>query len=443
LKPGQELFSEDPYIIEMRKAQATQRQRNRTFGQEVGMQDEASRTALQGFAPGSYVRVVLHSIPCEFSKYFEPRFPLILGGLLPGEERLGLLSARVKKHRWHKRVLKSSDPLVFSIGWRRFQSMPLYFTKDPNLRLRHIKYTPEHMHCNMTFYGPLTPPNTGVLCYQSETRKTFRLSATGVILELDASVKIVKKLKLIGQPYKVFKNTAFIKDMFSSALEVAKFEGASIRTVSGIRGQIKRASKSDDGSYRATFEDKLLRSDLVFLKAWVPLPLPTLYNPVSSLLVPHGKGWVRMRTTGETRAALGVKPPLNKDSLYKQIERTPRRFNKLFIPKALQAALPYKSKPKQDQKLSKNRLEAKRASAVVSEPEERRATSLMQQIHTMYKEKEQKRKKVASMKRAEHEKKRKREEGAAEEATKRIRKKRYIKKGLAEKRKAKGSNQSN
>jgi ribosome biogenesis protein BMS1 len=36
----------------------------------------------------------------------------------------------------------------------------------------------------------------------------------------------MKKLKLIGEPMKVHRNTAFVKGMFNSAIEVAKFEGA-------------------------------------------------------------------------------------------------------------------------------------------------------------------------------------------------------------------------
>lgn len=51
----------------------------------------------------------------------------------------------------------------------------------------------------------------------------------------------MKKVKLIGEPFKILKNTSFIKGMFNSSIEVASYIGAQIRTVSGIRGQIKKA----------------------------------------------------------------------------------------------------------------------------------------------------------------------------------------------------------
>jgi len=85
------------------------------------------------------------------------------------------------------------------------------------------------------------------------------------MLDIDRSVKIVKKLKLTGVPYKIFKNTAFVRDMFSSALEVAKFEGANIRTVSDIKGQVKKALPKPDGVFRATFEDEVLMGGMGFL----------------------------------------------------------------------------------------------------------------------------------------------------------------------------------
>ncbi|CAO1614615.1 unnamed protein product [Jaminaea pallidilutea] len=412
--------------------------------------DDATRQAIEGFRPGSYLRIEFSAVPCELVEHFDPRYPLLVGGLLSSEETYGFVQARIKRHRWHHKVLKTNDPLIFSVGWRRFQSIPIY-SLDDGTRNRMLKYTPEHMHCLATFWAPSARPNTGFCAFNtlSSSVPSFRISATGTILDVDTGSgahKIVKKLKLTGYPAKVFKNTAFVKEMFTSSLEVAKFEGANIKTVSGIRGQVKKALAKPEGWYRATFEDKVLMSDIIFLRAWYSIHPRRYYNAVTSLLSPvdensssGDRAWQGMRLTGKVRYDEGIKTPRPVDSIYKPItaEERPeqRKFNRLHIPRKLQADLPYASKPKQLKKQGKETYTQKRA--VVMEKPERDAMTLLQQMQAVQKAKVAKRAAKQQEKRVERTKVLSQKEEEKQKKRKDERKEHFRKEGLKEAKRAK------
>ena len=145
---------------------------------------------------------------------------------------------------------------------------------------------------------------------------------------MNKSTQIVKKLKLIGTPLKIFRKTAFIQGMFSTALEASKFEGASVKSVSGIRGQIKKALRNTSvpaGSVRATFEDKILASDTIFLKSWFAIEVPKFYMSITNLLKNNGiqkngssvSDDLKLKTMAQLKLENNIKVMPNENSLYR------------------------------------------------------------------------------------------------------------------------------
>jgi len=302
-----------------------------------------------GFHQGQYVKIVLTGIPSTFRTKIS-KTPVLIGGLPNLETGTGIVQVRIKKHRWFERILKSKDALIISAGWRRFQTLPVYYMDEDNGRHRFLKYTPEHMHCNMQYSGHLLPTNTGLCCFRRlDNVGGFRVVATGVTLGNTPSTSIVKKLKLTGTPYKIYKNTCYIKGMFNSNLEVERFIGAKIRSVSGIRGQVKKAlNEGQPGTFRATFEDKVKLSDIVFIRTWMPVDIPQLNLPILN----HCDAQL-MRTKAQLSHDTKTPIEVNPDSIYKPIVRPNIKPTSLKVPKSIQSNLPFKSKPKNTQGFSK------------------------------------------------------------------------------------------
>jgi len=109
-----------------------------------------------------------------------------------------------------------------------------------------------------------------------------------------------------------------------------------------------------------------------------------------------------MRLTGQVRRDEGLKTPLNVNSTYKPIERIPRRFNPLKVPKKLQASLQKR--------------------AVVLEPEEKRAIALLQQIRALRRDQVARRREKKDEKKATWQKKIEKEEAKKNEKEKEKRK---------------------
>ncbi|KAH0787889.1 ribosome biogenesis protein Bms1 [Histomonas meleagridis] len=326
---------------------------NENDGEDPIYEDGEERVQPQGeVPPGKYIRVSFVDIPPAFVERFDPKNPVVIGGLFPEEYEKESVQqwVKIKRHRFYARKPKSSDPMIVSIGWRRYQAIPIYFNEERDGKLKFLKYMPDFLTCYATFFGPNSAINVGVTAFQhiKEKLDSFRISATGVTIKEMGDGYVVKKLRVKGHPKEIFKRTAMIENMFTSDVEATPFVGALIRTVSGIRGVIKKVEKN--GVVRCTFEDKIKKSDIVFLNTWVKVHPTEFFQPVNSLL---SDSWGLVRTTAELRSYLNLRPEYNEDSVYRDVDRPEIKKPSMRIPKSINEQLPYKIKKQNEKKETK------------------------------------------------------------------------------------------
>jgi len=130
------------------------------------MKSELITNDLGMIKKGQYVKINIKGVKFKNYKGFTEK-PVIVNFHDYKEENLGFNLVRFKRHRWYRSLLKSFDPLIISSGFRRFQTIPVFITKDQNERMRYLKYTPQWDYTFMIIYGPYIQQNTGIVAMQS------------------------------------------------------------------------------------------------------------------------------------------------------------------------------------------------------------------------------------------------------------------------------------
>ncbi|KAI3872443.1 hypothetical protein MKW92_043115 [Papaver armeniacum] len=223
------------------------------------------------FYTGFFVR----DVPFEMVGNINPGHPILVGGINPGEENIGYMQATLKRHTWHRKLLKTRDPIIVSIGWRRYQTSPVYAMDNSGDRLQMLNYTPVDTQCLAI------PLSLNGLCLNPQA--AFRILATGVVVDFNHAIS--------GK-------SALIKNLFKSDHEIGRFKDAKLWTESGIQGKVEKAAKKvfvdrqrrKDGVLRVgiaecKFKRRICMQDKIFMRLWKEVKVPGFFNPFVPL---HG-----------------------------------------------------------------------------------------------------------------------------------------------------------
>ncbi|KAI3870461.1 hypothetical protein MKW92_017924 [Papaver armeniacum] len=238
----------------------------------VDMENECFRT-------GTYLRLEVRDVPFQVVENFDQCHPILVVGL--EEENVGYVQVRLKRHNWHMKLLKSSEAVTVSAGWRRYLTKPIYASEIDDARHEIRDFISEHLRCVAMFWGPPAPPGTRIAVVH-ETNEVFRIAAKAVVLDPKSHMKIMKERDLEGKPCKILEEKTALIKFKSKDIDVAEFEGSPIRTnFKCVWGKLNKAEKRK-GIARCTFEKKICMRDTFIMPVFVQVGAPRFFKPFDS-----------------------------------------------------------------------------------------------------------------------------------------------------------------
>lgn len=250
-----------------------------------------SQALLEGVAPGIRACIWIRDVPkaaaeramnVPSNEKKRECMPFVVFGLLRHEHKKSVVNFTVTRNTEYNAPVRSKDPLVVCLGFRRYAAQPIYSEhmrrvgRGGNNVFKFERFLPHGIGAAVgSVYAPVTFGGASVpvvlLRMRSEAHEfgydedgvsaeqTPHLVGAGSVLDIAPTRIIAKRIVLSGHPFKVHKKTATIRFMFFNADDVRFFAPVTLRTKYGRTGHITE-SLGTHGYFKCTYSTLLTNS---------------------------------------------------------------------------------------------------------------------------------------------------------------------------------------
>ncbi|KAJ3070278.1 hypothetical protein HDU98_006694, partial [Podochytrium sp. JEL0797] len=201
----------------------------------------------EGVEVGRRVIVWLEDVPKAVLASITPKNPFVLFSLLPHENKITLSTIsvhRVDEPGVNSPIIKSKEPLILFLGFRRYVINPIY-SADSRSGSNHVHRYERYFHHGRNvianFYGPIGFESEPVLLFKESAEGALTLVASGTLTPPTPQRIIAKRILLTGHPFKIHKRSAVIRYMFFNREDIEYFKPIQLTTKHGRIGHIKES----------------------------------------------------------------------------------------------------------------------------------------------------------------------------------------------------------
>lgn len=217
---------------------------------------------------GEFVTIHLKDVHKSVMEAIDPNVPLVVSSLLIFENKFSVMHYSVTKALHYEPNVKTGEPLLFHVGFRRFSGSAL-FTEDTrgSSKYKMEKLLHPDRGCIASVFAPITFPQQPVSLWKLDEHGVPHLAASGSVRTCDPNRIIVKKIVLTGHPMTIEKSRVIVSGMFHHPSDVRYYMKAELYTKGGVRGQIKEPLGTK-GLFKCIFGDRITNADTVCLSLY-------------------------------------------------------------------------------------------------------------------------------------------------------------------------------